>query len=124
MLLKLIKTRGMMSGSHCEVWEINHLSGNRHLADAFVLNDHLPLELIYRLTVTGRGICIQGRHCGWQWDGGPSDDGLEELTEYLRTIQATHEEIYIEVCTPNPILPGYPYIDYNPDDYPIVLMDT
>ncbi len=67
MLLKLIKTRSFISGSHCEVWEINHLTGNRLLGEVFVLNEHLPLELIYRVTISLRGICIQGRHCGWQW---------------------------------------------------------
>ena len=51
MLLKLIKTRQFISGAHCEVWEMNHLNGNRLLANVFVLNEHLPLELIYRLTV-------------------------------------------------------------------------
>ena len=66
MLLKLIKTRSFISGCHCEVWEINHETGNRLLGEVFVLNEHLPLELIYRLTVTVRGICIQGRHCGWR----------------------------------------------------------
>ena len=66
MLLKLIKTRQYISGSHCEVWEINHETGNRLLGEVFVLNEHLPLELIYRVTVSVRGICIQGRHCGWR----------------------------------------------------------
>ena len=66
MLLKLIKTRQFISGSHCEVWEINHETGNRLLGEVYVLNEHLPLELIYRVTVTVRGICIQGRHCGWR----------------------------------------------------------
>ena len=63
MLLKLIKTRQYISGSHCEVWEINHETGNRLLGEVFVLNKHLPLELIYRVTVTRSGICFAGRHC-------------------------------------------------------------
>ena len=120
MLLKLIKIREMHSGAHCEVWEINHLTGARLLANVFVLNEHLPLELIYRLTVSWRGICIQGRHCGWQWDR-PKDEAM--VSDYLLAVQAIHEEIRIEVCQPEPDLPGYPAIDYHPDDYPIVLME-
>ena len=120
MLLKLIKTRSFISGSHCEVWEINHLTGNRLLGEVFVLNEHLPLELIHRVTVSFRGICIQGRHCGWQWES----EKLEVMvTDYLRTIQECREEIRIEVCTPEPNLPGYPEVDYHPKDAPIVLID-
>ena len=118
MLLKLIKTRPFISGTHCELWEINHETGNRLLAEVFVLNEHLPLELIYRVTVSFRGICIQGRHCGWQWKSARSE---QAVTEYLKVIQEIHEEIRIEICQPEPDLPGYPYIDYNPDDYPVVL---
>ena len=120
MYLKLIKTRPFISGCHCELWEINHVTGNRHLGDVFVLNEHLPLELIYRVTVSFRGICIQGRHCGWQWES----EKLEVMvTDYLRTIQECREEIRIEVCTPEPYLPGYPEVDYHPKDAPIVLID-
>ena len=116
MLLKLIKTRSFISGTHCELWEINHLTGNRHLANVFVLNELMPLELIFRLTVTHSGICIQGRCCGWLWTA-----PMEKLViEYLRSVQAFHEDIYIEVAQPEPDLPGYPHTDRNPDDYPIV----
>ena len=118
MLLKLIKVRPMMSGTHCEVWEINHETGNRRLGDVFVLNDLLPLELIYRVTVTHSGICFAGRHCGWQWDCERTEIAV---TEYLKVVQECQEEIRIEVCQPEPDLPGYPYVDYHPDDYPIVL---
>ena len=118
MLLKLIKIEEMITGAHCEVWEINSVLGDRFLAKVFVLNEHLPLELIYRLSVSWRGICIQGRHCGWQWD---SEIVERMVTHYLEQIQVSREEIRIEVCRPVPDLPGYPYIDYNPDDYPIVL---
>ena len=31
------------------------------------LSSNIMLLIIYRLTVSWRGICIQGRHCGWQW---------------------------------------------------------
>ena len=120
MLLKLIKTRSYISGSHCEVWEINHLTGNRLLGEVFVLNEHLPLELIYRVTVTRCGICFAGRHCGWIWE---SERVEVVVTDYLRTIQECREEIRIEVCEPEPDLPGYPEVDYHPKDAPIVLMD-
>ena len=120
MLLKLIKIREMNSGAHCEVWEINSVLGDHLLAQVFVLNEHLPLELIYRLTVSWRGICIQGRHCGWQWE---SEVAERVVTKYLEQIQASHEEIRIEVCQPVPYLPGYPAVDFHPDDYPIVWTD-
>ena len=120
MLLKLIKTRQFISGAHCEVWEMNHLTGNRLLANVFVLNEHLPLELIFRLTVHRTGIFIQGKQCGWQWD---SQNVETAVTEYLQSVQEIHEEIRIEVCVPEPFLPGYPHVDRNPDDYPIVLGD-
>ena len=120
MLLRLIKTRPMISGSHAVVWEINPILGDRLLGEVFVLNEHLPSELIYRLAVTVRGLSICGRECGWQW--------IEREKEidvwfYLRDIQATREEIYVEVCVPEPDLPGYPKVDYHPDDFPIVLLD-
>ena len=120
MLLKLIKTRSFISGSHCEVWEINHLTGNRLLGEVFVLNEHLPLELIYRVTVTRSGICFAGRHCGFQWDSQRLETAV---TEYLKVVQECREEIRIEVCEPEPNLPGYPEVDYNPDDYPIVFCE-
>lgn len=118
--MKLIKFREMNSGTHCKVWEVNPMLGDRLLAEVFVLNEHLPLELIYRLTVCWRGICIQGRHCGWQWE----NEVVEQMvTKYLKQIQASHEEMRIEVCRPKPYLPGYPEVDFHPDDYPIVILD-
>ena len=118
MLLKLIKIRSMISGSHCELWEINHFTHNRLLGEVFVLNEHLPLELIYQVTVTRSGICVAGRYCGWQWDCERTE---QAVTEYLKVVQEIREEIRIEVCQPEPDLPGYPHVDYHPDDYPIVL---
>lgn len=120
MLLKLIKNRQYISGAHCELWEINHLTGNKRLANVFVLNEHLHLELIYRLTVHRSGIFIRGQQCGWQWNN-PNDEIA--VTDYLLSIQAIHEEIRIEICVPEPFLPGYPHTNRNPDDYPIVLGD-
>lgn len=120
MLLKLIKTQEFISGARCEVWEVNPILGDRLLGKVFVLKEHLRLELIYRLTVSWRGICIQGKYCGWQWE-----EHVEEVfvTEYLTQIQATREEIRVEICRPKPELPGYPEVDYHPVDFPIVLLD-
>jgi hypothetical protein len=120
MLLKLIKTRQFISGAHCELWEINHLTGNKHMANVFVLNEHIPLELIYRLTIRHSGIFIQSQQCGWQWEN-PNEE--KSVTDYLLSVQAIHEEIRIEVCVPEPYLPGYPHVDRNPDDYPVVFGD-
>ena len=120
MFLKLIKTRELISGSHCEVWEVNPVSGDQLLAEVFVLNEHLPLELIYRLRVTRVGICFAGRQCGWMWKNIPDQEVVED---YLLGIQRSREEIRIEVCRPKPVLPGYPEVDYHPDDFPVVLID-
>ena len=114
MLLKLIKTRQYISGSHCEVWEINHETRNRLLGEVFVLNEHLPPELFYRVTVSVRGICVAGRHCGWQW---VSERREQAVTEYLKVVQECREEILIEVCEPEPNLPGYPEVDYHPGEF-------
>ena len=120
MLLKLIKTQEFISGAHCEVWEVNPIFGDRLLAKVFVLQEHLQLELIYRLTVSRIGICIHGQYCAWQWE----ESGEEVfVTQYLTRVQAAREEIRIEICRPKPYLPGYPEVDYHPDDFPIVLLD-
>lgn len=120
MLLKLIKTREFISGAHCEVWEVNTVLGDRLLTEVFVLNEHLPQELIYRLTVTRVGICFAGRQCGWMWK---IQQEQEVVENYLLGIQRSREEIRIEVCRPKPELPGYPEVDYHPDDFPVVLID-
>jgi len=117
MLLKLIKTRPMISGSHAEIWMIDHTFGNRKLANIFVLNEHLPIELIYPIRVSPRGIFIRKQHCGWQWD----NPKLEQLfIDSMLEIQNSGEEIYLDVCSPEPDLPGYPHIDYHPEDFAIV----
>ena len=114
MLLKLIKTRPTEMGYICELWEINHWLGNRLLAVVLVPHEDMPLELIYRLTVTNAGICVQSRPCRWIWAG----QRMEILvTHRLLQIQRTQEEIRIEVATPEPDLPGYPHTDYHPSDF-------
>ena len=120
MLIKLIKTREVISGAHCEVWEMNPLLEDRLMAEVFVLYEHLPQELFYPISITLHGIRIRGQELGWQWD---EPEAEQEVYEYLKEIQLSGEEIYLEVCIPEPDLPGYPYIDRHPDDYPIVLTD-
>ena len=78
------------------------------------------MELIYRLTVTRVGICFAGRQCGWMWKIQQEEEVVEN---YLLGIQRSREEIRIEVCRPKPELPGYPEVDYHPDDFPVVLID-
>ena len=102
MILKLIKTRPFISGCHCELWEINHVIGNRHLGDVFVLNEHLPLELIYPLTITHRGIYLQGRHCGWVCDFLKMEKAVETTSpsSNLRMKKSEWKSV-----NPNPISP-------------------
>ena len=108
----------MMTGCHCEVWQIDEVLGNKRLATVFVLNEHMPLELIYRISVSPKGVFIRGRHSGWQWD----DQKVEVLMiDFLLKVQQTKEEIYLDICDPEPDLPGYPYVDYHPKDYPVVI---
>ena len=99
MLLKLIKTLSMPSGIHAEIVEVNSVLGNTHLADIFVLNELVPQELIYPLSVTRNALFIREREVGWQWS--------DYLTE--SSVMA-----YLH-------LPGYPQVDFNPKDYPIVM---
>ena len=114
MLLKLIKKRETHIGFVCELWIINHWTGNRLLAVVMIINEQMPLELIYRLTVTNAGLCVQGRPCRWIWSG----ERMEVIvTDFLLKVQRTHEEIFIEICRPKPFLPGYPEVDYHPTDF-------
>ena len=110
----------MGTGTLCELWEMNPIPGDRLLAEVIVLDEQMPLELIYRLSVTYSGICLQGRPTQWVW----ASYRMEAVvSDYLLQIQRTREEIRIDVCRPKPDLPGYPEVDYHPKDAPIVLMD-
>ena len=95
MLLRLIKTRPMNTGCHCEVWIINHLTGDTKLGNVFVLYEHLPLEIIYHVTVRLSGLYIHGQHCGWVWEN-PLLEAL--VNSYLMEIQASREQIYLDIC--------------------------
>ena len=118
MLLKLIKMHPMSSGTLCELWEKNPILGDKLLAEVIVLDEQMPLELFYRLSVTNSGLCLQGHPTGWVW----ASYRMEAIvTDYLLQIQRSHEEIRVDVCQPVPDLPGYPFVDYHPDDYPVVI---
>lgn len=117
MLLKLIKQRSMYNGIHAELTEYSHIWGEKHLADVFVLHEHMPQELIYPVHVTRQHLFIRRERCDWQWEC----DEEENVRSYLAAIQMTREEIYLEICEPEPDLPGYPYTDYHPDDYPTTI---
>ena len=119
MLLKLIKTRPMNTGTHAELWSIDSINGDKKLADVFVLYEHLPLALIYPIRVIHHRLHLRGHEVGWQWDK-PEEE--RQVVGFLLEIQCIHEEIYLDICDPKPDLPGYPEVDYNPDDYPIVFM--
>lgn len=110
----------MNTGTHAELWLINPINGDKKLADVFVLYEHLPLALIYPLRVTKRGVYIRGQEVGWQWDN-PKLEGL--IVDFLLEIQCSREEIFLDICDPEPDLPGYPLCDYHPDDYPIVFIE-
>ena len=114
MLLRLIKTRPMNTGTHAELWLIDHAFGDRHLANVFVLYEHLLLALIYPVTVTPSGIYIRGQQCGWQWDNPQAE---QAIIDFLLEMQGGREEIRIDICDPEPYLPGYPAVDYHPGDY-------
>ena len=88
----------MNTGCHCEVWIINHLTGDTKLGNVFVLYEHLPLEIIYHVTVRLSGLYIHGQHCGWVWDN-PLLEAL--VNSYLMEIQATREEIISTSATQN-----------------------
>ena len=61
---------------------------------------------------------MQGKPAKWVW----ATYRVEAIvTDYLLQIQRTHEEIRIEVCRPVPDLPGYPEVDYHPNDYPTII---
>ena len=104
MLLKLIKTRSYPSGMICELWEKNRIWGDKLLAEVLIVHDEIPQELIYRLSVSYSGICLNGIPTKWKWG---SDRMEVVVTNYLLRIQRTREEIRIDVCHPEPDLPGY-----------------
>ena len=113
MLLKLIKIRSYTSGMVCELREKNPILGDKLLAEVLIVHDEIPLELIYRLSVSYSGICLNGIPTKWKWGSNRME---VVVTNYLLGIQRTREEIRIDVCQPVPDLPGYPEVDYHPQD--------
>ena len=96
MLLTLIKTRETRYGFHAVLMETNHIFGDKKLSEVYIPLDEMPLELIYRVTIPHSGIWLQGRRTRWLW---PNRQRRRCVEMYLRTIQASREEIRMEVTT-------------------------
>ncbi len=94
MLLTLIKTKETRYGVHAVLIETNHVFGDKRLADVYISLEELPLELIYRVSIPRSGIWLQGRPTQWLW---PNRQTRKEVETYLQVIQATREEIRLEV---------------------------
>ena len=94
MLLTLIKTRQTRYGIHAVLIETNHLWGDKTLAELYIPQDQDILNLIYRLDITSSGLWIQGKHIDWLW---PDHRRKIEVINYLRHIQATREEIRLDI---------------------------
>ena len=99
MLLTLIKRRQTRYFWHAELIEKNPPSGDKRLAKVYIPLDEIPLELIYPVSVPRSGIWIQGRPTNWLW---PKRRTKTLVTKYLQRIQATREEIRLEVTKPRP----------------------
>ena len=94
MLLTLIKTKETRYGVHAVLIETNHIFGDKHLADVYIPQDEVPLELIYRVSIPRSGIWLQGRRTRWLW---PNRETRREVEAYLQVIQQSREEIRLEV---------------------------
>ena len=96
MLLTLIKTRETRYGIHAVLIETNHIFGDKMLAELYIPQEEIPLELIYRVTVPRSGINLQGRPTHWLW---PNRERRKTVESYLRIIQSSREEIRLDVTT-------------------------
>ena len=56
--------------------------------------DEMPKELFYPVTVPHSGIWLQGKRTHWFW---PDREKRKQVEIYLQRIQASHEEIRLEV---------------------------
>ena len=94
MLLTLIKKRKTRYGWQALLIETNHLTGDKLLAQVHVWFEDWPLSLIYPLHITRSGLYIRSRPLRWKW----KDTAVKRQTEaYLRGIQKSREEIFLEV---------------------------
>ena len=94
MLLTLTKTRSTRYGWCCELTEVNHLTGNRKLAEVHIRKEDWPLELIYPLHITHSGIYIRREIACWKWKCKGTKKNVEW---YLSEVQKIREEIYLDV---------------------------
>ena len=140
MYLKLIRTEPKQKAVFGQLIEINHLTGNKVLCDTLENKECLIPELIYRVDVTqspkfGRLlplICaVPGRSGIRMHAGNVAGDssgcvlvGEKEgrrllnsrntervITDYLKGVKNSHEEIRIEITHEMPEYPGYG-VDY------------
>ena len=96
MLLTLIKQRETRYGFHAVLIETNHLFGDKFLSEVYIPQDEMPLELIYRLTVTKSGIHLFGKKINWLW---PNRLRRKAVFSYLSAIQSSREEIRLDVTS-------------------------
>ena len=110
MLLKLIRIEKNEVAYLCEVWIVNPLNGDTLVGEVIIAVEDMPLALIYPLSVTATDLCIRGKRCKWRWKS--YRDELDTLI-YLQEIQASHEELFLDIRDPKPDLPGYPEKIFN-----------
>lgn len=94
MLLTLIKTKETRFGVHAVLIETNHIFGDKQLAEVYIPLDEMSKELFYPVTVPHSGIWLQGKRTRWFW---PDREKRKQVEIYLQRIQASHEEIRLEV---------------------------
>ena len=143
MLLRLIRQAPHGQSVPGTLIEVNPITGNRTLCDTLENADHLIPELIYPVHVThspkfkrllpiinyvpGRtgirmhagnraaeseGCVLLGEAKGMRLVN--SREAVDSVTTFLQSIDATHEEIRLDVTHWQPAFPAYPHTDYNP----------
>lgn len=94
MLLTLIKKRKTRYGWQALLIQVDHLMGDKLLARIHIWFNDWPLPLIYPIHITRSGIYIRNRQLRCTW----KEAEMKRKTEdYLRDIQKSHEEIFLEV---------------------------
>ena len=105
MLLTLIKTHRTRYGWCADLIEVNHLTGNRLLAQVHLEYDEWPLELIYPIHLTQSGIYIRRQRICWHWR---NKNDRENVEAYLLYVQQIREEIYLDVAEK-----AHPFLEEN-----------
>lgn len=94
MLLTLAKKRKTRYGWQALLIDTNHLTGDRLLAQIHIWFCDWPLPLFYPVNITRSGIHIRGKRLKCTWKKAEEKQFTEQ---YLRCIQKSREEIFIEV---------------------------